>query len=241
MNFEVLASSSAGCCYRLSGGGAKAPILIEAGIRFQLIQQGLNFQVSQLAGCLVSHCHGDHARAIGDLMHVGVPVYTSAGTWSVYKGKRNPVLEKTLTAREVAQVGDWTVLPFEAVHDAPGTLGFIIGSPSGERLLFLTDSAYCPYKFEGLTHIAVEANFDLDIMRANVASGEMHGGRVKRVFTTHMSLDRLLEMLKSNDLSKVQEIHLLHLSSSNADPVAFKTAVQRATGVPVYIAQRGTV
>ena len=44
------------------------------------------------------------------------------------------------------------------------------------------------------------------------------------------------EMLKANDLSKVEEIHLLHLSSANSDAEGFKRQVQSLTGIPTYIA-----
>ena len=36
--------------------------------------------------------------------------------------------------------------------------------------------------------------------------------------------------------AKLQEIWLLHLSSSNADAKRFKKEIQELTGVPVYIA-----
>ena len=61
-----------------------------------------------------------------------------------------------------------------------------------------------------------------------------------RVIRTHSSLETALKTLRANDLSKVREIHLLHLSSGNAVEVDFKDAVQRATGIPTYIAaERG--
>jgi phosphoribosyl 1,2-cyclic phosphodiesterase len=237
LRFEPLASSSAGCCYRLSGGGTSAPLLIDAGIRFELIQRGLNFRVSALAGCLLTHAHGDHAKAVDGLLRAGVDVYSSKETWaSVWPRLTATHRAKELYSREQTSVGDWSVLPFEAVHDAPGTLGFLIGSPDGCRLLFLTDSAYSPYRFEGLTHIAIECNWSSEILRDNVSSGQIHRDRYRRISSTHMSLERLIEMLKANDLSAVEEIHLLHLSSQNSDEAKFKLEVERATGKPVYVA-----
>jgi hypothetical protein len=48
------------------------------------------------------------------------------------------------------------------------------------------------------------------------------------------------EFFKVNDLSKVQEIYLLHLSSGNSDAVRFKREFAELTGKPVYIAGQTT-
>ena len=50
-----------------------------------------------------------------------------------------------------------------------------------------------------------------------VKSGTINIEHVKRVMKSHLSLENLIDFLKANDLSKVQEIYLLHLSDSNSD------------------------
>jgi phosphoribosyl 1,2-cyclic phosphodiesterase len=240
LTFEPLASSSAGCSYVLRRGDL-APLLIDAGLSFKEIQRALNFQLSTLAGCLISHAHGDHAKAAYELMRNGVEVYGSQETLAqgatLVSAFANPV-----KADVGFNVGPWSVRPFAAVHDMPGTLGFYI-APRGERerFLYLTDSAYSPFRFEGLTHIAVECNYSAEIMRDNALRGDISADRFKRTTRTHMSLERLLEMLAANDLSKVQEIHLLHLSDANSDEEAFAAAVRRATGCPTFVAAKKAV
>ena len=44
------------------------------------------------------------------------------------------------------------------------------------------------------------------------------------------------ELLKANDLSKVQQIWLLHLSDGNSDEKRFKREIQELTGKPTFIA-----
>lgn len=127
--------------------------------------------------------------------------------------------------------------PFDAVHDMP-TFGFVIDGPIDGRLLYLTDTAYSKYKFDGLTHIAVECNYSRDLLKTNTMRGDIHRERYKRTMRNHMSVERLIEMLRANDLSQVQEIHLLHLSDANSDEAEFADAVRRATGKPVYVAQK---
>jgi hypothetical protein len=51
-----------------------------------------------------------------------------------------------------------------------------------------------------------------------------------------MNLQTVKGFLQANDLSRVQEIHLLHLSAANSDGVLFKREIQKTTGKPVTIA-----
>lgn len=232
MKINSLASSSRGNCYQLIEGDAS--LLLEAGIRFQDIQRGTGFGLSKLAGTLVSHEHGDHAKAIKEVMKAGVDVYASAGTFEALgiSGHRaHPV-----TAMQPVEIGPWTVLPFAAVHDAAEPLGFLIRG-QGSKTLYLTDSGYCRYKFKGLTHLLIECNHSLEILRKNVAEGIIDVAHKNRVMQNHLSLENCLAFLEANDLSAVEEIHLLHLSDNNSDADAFKRAVQAATGKPVYVAQ----
>ena len=62
MDIKVLASGSSGNCYYVSDGDS--PVLIECGLPWKQIQQGINFRTSELAGCLVSHEHQDHCKAV---------------------------------------------------------------------------------------------------------------------------------------------------------------------------------
>lgn len=235
MEFRALASSSEGNAYVLREGSLP-PLLIDAGIRYAELQRALSFQVMSLAGCLLSHCHGDHSRAVPDLLKTGVDVYASAETWEEMKVQNHHRAKTILDA--TTRIGGWLVLPFKAVHDAPGTRGFLIDSPAGKRLVYVTDTMYCPYRFEHLTHIAIEANFSRDRMRSNVFRGDLGSERYRRTSQNHMSVERVLAFLDAHDLSKIEEIHLLHLSDANSDEAEFKELVARKTGKPVYVAAK---
>ncbi len=231
MDIQVLASSSAGNCYAVSDGQTR--LLLDPGIRFADIRRGLGFGVSGLAGCLISHEHLDHCRAAADLMKAGVDVYTSAGTIEALglTGHR----ARPIQAMRQFRIGTWTILPFDAVHDAAEPLGFLLAGAAG-KLLYLTDSAYCRYRFQGLTHLLIEANHSWRILRENVANGTIPVEHKNRVMRNHMSIETLLAFLAANDLSQVREIHLLHLSDQNSDEALFKRRLQEATGKPVLVA-----
>ena len=243
IEFTPLASSSEGCAYLLSGGGASSPLLIDCGISFKALQRALDFKVSSLAGCLISHSHQDHCKAAKELLASGVQCYASKETWLSIFGNQRPHNTVALAEGGWWPIGNfsgdlWSVHSFEAKHDCEGTLGFVIDSPQGDRLLYLTDSCYSKYTFPNLTHIAVECNHSMELMKQNVITGHIDRSRYSRTAKNHMSLERLLDMLKANDLSKVQKITLLHLSDANSDEVMFKEAVAKATGVPVEVAAK---
>lgn len=232
MRIRALASGSGGNAYVLEHDGHQ--LLLEAGIRYQDLQRALGFGVSHLDACLVSHEHGDHAKAAARVAAAGVDVYATAGTLSEIglTGHR----ARALTPMQTYTVAGWRVLAFPAVHDAAEPCGFLIGR-GDERLLYVTDTAYCPYRFDGLTRVMVETNFSMEILQRNLEAGRLPAVQMARVIRNHLSVERCVELLRANDLSRVSEIVLLHLSGGNSDEAEFKARVQRATGRPVRVAE----
>lgn len=57
----------------------------------------------------------------------------------------------------------------------------------------------------------------------------------KMVSARNMSLETLLDFLKVNALSKLQEIWLLHLSDSNSDEALIREKIAKVTGKLIYI------
>jgi phosphoribosyl 1,2-cyclic phosphodiesterase len=228
-----LASSSKGNCYHVTDG--KTALLLEAGIRYKDIQRALNFQVSSIAGCLISHEHGDHGKAAADVMKAGIDVYASQGTLDALglSGHR----AKSIKAKQQFQIGTWTILPFDVQHDVAEPLGFLLVNRAGEKLVFATDTYYIRYRFPGLTHIMVECNYSLRILDENISAGRVPAVMKKRLLKSHFSLEHVKDFLQANDLSKVQEIWLLHLSDNNSDAALFKREIQELTGKQVFIAQ----
>lgn len=231
IKFVSHASGSAGNMYTLTDG--KTTIMIEAGIRIQEIKKALNFKVSQVDGLLLSHSHGDHSKSIKDMLKMGINCFMPHETTEEL-GLNNHRVKK-IKAMETFEIGTFKILPFESQHDVT-TYGYLIMNDLGERFLFITDSFYCKYKFKNLNYIAVECNYSMDILEENIAAGRVPKIMKKRLLQSHFSLENVKEFLKANDLSKVQEIHLLHLSNNNSDENRFKREIQELTGKAVYTA-----
>ncbi|MBU5213246.1 MBL fold metallo-hydrolase [Heyndrickxia oleronia] len=231
IEIKAFGSSSAGNCYYITDGST--PLLLEAGIKFKEVQRQLNFQTADIAGCLVTHEHGDHCKAIKDVLKAGIDCYMSEGTAGAINVQHHRI--KHVKAKEQFQIGTWTILPFDVQHDVSEPYGFLLANQAGEKLLFATDTYYIKYRFHGLTHIMVECNYSMEMLSENIASGRTPKLMKKRLIKSHMSLENFKEFLKANDLKKVQEIWMLHLSDSNSDEELFKHEIQQLTGKLVFI------
>lgn len=232
MEITILASGSTGNAYRISDG--KTSLLLEAGIPLKAIQVGCGFKVTQIQGCFVTHNHQDHSKAAKDLARLGVDIYASTGTIEACKLTGHRI--HAVTELQELMVGTFKVLPFDVQHDAPQPLGFLFTSTeTGEKLLYFTDTYYIKYRFQGLTHIMAECNYDKETLQKSVDAGHVPIELVPRLMKGHMSLDHFLDLLKANDLREVRQIYLLHLSDNNSDEKRFKEAVQKLTGAEVYV------
>lgn len=232
ITIKTLASGSSGNAYLIDDG--RSQLLLECGIRFRDIQIALDFKTSNLAGVLISHEHKDHTKGLKDVLKAGIDCYMSQGTADAENIKHHRL--KVVENKKQFKVGSWTVLPFDVEHDVAEPFGYLLMNQEGEKLLFATDTYYVRYKFKGLTHIMIETNYSMDILEENIAEGRVPKVMKKRLLQSHFSLENVKEFLKANDLSKVQEIHLLHLSNNNSDEDRFKKEIQELTGKAVYTA-----
>lgn len=232
MRFESFASSSAGNAYAVSD--AETTILIECGLTHKALQKAVGFELSRFAACLVSHEHKDHAKCVDELIKRGMPVYMSYGTAKALETEAAMLVEHM----EQFNVGSLDIVPFATFHDSAEPLGFLIKSRvDGDVLAFATDTVNLRYKFPGLNILAIEANYDREILDRCEKMPE----KVRhRITNSHMEIDTLCDYLRSLDLSTCREIHLLHLSDATSREENFINIVTDAvpTGIQITACQR---
>lgn len=234
MELKVLGSSSKGNCYILDSGNEA--LIIEAGVRFMEVKKALGFNIRKVAGCLITHRHNDHAKYIKDMVVNGFHTLALDDVWSA-KGvmdSRSIVIEPG----KGYKLGKFKVLPFPACHDVP-CVGYLIDHPDCGRIFFLTDSYMCEYRFKGINHVFVECNYSDEQLFRAISQGKTLKSQRERLLTSHMELSTCKELLSENDLSKVSEIVLLHLSEHNSDEPHFVREIERCTGKVVYAAKPG--
>lgn len=225
MNITSFASSSSGNLYLLEDENKR--LLIECGLPIKQIRKHLKFNMS-LDGCLLSHAHMDHAKSASDIIKSGIDLYCSNETAQYLKINGHHRC-KRININQFSINKNWIIRPFIVEHDIEGSRGFLIKSGKN-KILFATDTYFLRYKFKGLTHIMIECNWS-----ELTLSDDIEPVVFNRLVKSHMSLETCIRFFKANDLSKVQEIHLLHLSNDNSDQRFFKKTIQRLTGIPVYI------
>lgn len=239
MKLHIIGTGSKGNAYLLTNG--REALLLECGVHIQEIKKALQFDLRPVVGCLLTHEHGDHAFAVRDLMAAGITVWSSFGTHQALHTDghhRARFLHKDHT---VMVGGNFKVKAYPVRHDAAEPFCFLIHHPDCGTVLFMTDTEFSEYRFRDLNQIIIEANHDIGILDDRVAAGENPAVVRDRVIQNHMNLDTCKKTLKSYDLSKVENVVLIHMSSKNGDKTRFRAEVQQATGKMVHVAENGKI
>lgn len=234
MELKVLGSSSSGNCYILDNGGEA--LIIEAGIRFMEVKKALDFNISKVVGCLITHWHNDHSKYIKSMVDCGFHVLALPEVLENKSISGSRV--KAIHVGKGYALGGFKVIPFPAYHDVP-CVGFLINHTACGNIMFLTDSCQCGYSFTDLNHVLVECNYSDSKLIDSINAGRVLPSQRNRLLGSHMELESCKQTLRDNDLSNVMNIVLLHLSSNNSDEPFFVSEVQKLTGKVVYAAKPG--
>lgn len=228
MNIQVLASGSSGNAYIVSDGQTR--ILLDCGLPWTRIKKASGYTTSTLDAILLTHEHGDHSRGAKDAVRDGQDVYMSRGTADALGLSGHHRCHIT-EPQNTFTVNTLHVMALPVEHDAAEPYAYLMGSTAtGEKLIYVTDTPYMPYRIPGITHMMVEANYDADLM----SLGDVPLNR--RVMRSHMSIDALIQWINTGASRKsVREVWLLHLSDSRSDAAEFKRRVQAATGAEVTV------
>lgn len=236
MILDIIGTGSKGNSYILRNDNEA--LLIECGVNINDIKKALDFDLSKVVGAICTHEHMDHSKSIWDVMKLGINVYSSHGTLKS-RFVEEQSRAKVIKSQQSFTVGNFNILPFDVMHDAAEPLGFLISHPDCGKVLFLTDTYYCKYTFPGLNNIIIEANYSKEVIdrKFGVDSGKEF--LRNRILKSHFSLANCKDMLSANDLTKVNNIVLIHLSDSNSDEKQFQKEVAELTGKNVTVASNG--
>ena len=130
MELTVLASGSKGNCTYLRG--ERGALLIDAGLSARETLRRLEAaggDATLVEAILVTHEHIDHIRGVDVLARrLGVPVYATGGTLDAFTAKCRGTSAEIRRCRcgETFSVGDFSVEPFAASHDAREPCGFSV-------------------------------------------------------------------------------------------------------------------
>lgn len=230
----MLGTGSSGNAYVLQAGGSS--LLLEAGLPIRQIVRAVPDWRS-VAGCLITHEHGDHAQSAEAVARMGIKTIASEGTVAALCPDGSLSVINAVQMLSALRLGDFTVLPFETQHDAAQPCGYLIRyEPTGETALYATDTYYLSRTFPGIHYWIVECNYIDEILDAQLEEDELTAALRKRLKKSHMSLRRLVDALRANDLRKTRAIILVHLSDERSNERAMVQAVKDATGLEDVVA-----
>ena len=232
MYLTVLGSSSNGNCYLIYN--ADEVLIIEAGINFNKVKEALDFNISNVKGCLITHEHKDHSAFALQLASSGISIYSSALTFKAMNLTHHNFIP--CEHNKSFCIGNFSIIPLRVEHDALEPFCYIIQHPEMGNLLFMTDTFCSRYSFDNFIfhHILIEANYSHEILYLNKASGTpqtLHN----RILFSHMELGTTLSLLQSYAGKSTRNIVLLHLSDSNSNSAQFKAATEAVCSYPSKI------
>ena len=236
MTLTVLDSGSRANGYVLHDD--REALVLECGCTYSKCLEAIGFNRRKIVGALVTHEHGDHCSYIEQYLEAAIPTLTSKGTAENWAYKR-PIRPRIVECFKTYELGGFKVMAFDTQHDSAEPIGFLIQHDSIGTLLFATDTYYLKYKFDDLTQVMIECNYDKGILERNVETGVVKPFVKDRIKQSHMSLETTISTLKANDISRVNNVVLLHLSSNNSDSDMFKDTVEQEIGKVVTIARKG--
>lgn len=236
MDLKVIGTGSKGNLYVLTDDEGYS-LILEAGMSLSEVKKHLDFDLTKVIGLLCTHSHMDHSKYLKDFASAGIQCYLSEET-SKARGLKS---HRTTIVKELKkfEMDRWEIMPFDVHHDVH-CLGFLLKhKPTGNKIMFLTDSYFCKYSFKGVNNFIIEANYSEKIIDEKMYSGESHKFLRDRIIESHMSLETTCELLSKNDLTKTNNIVLIHLSDTNSNARKFQETVSNQTAKTVTVAENG--
>ena len=231
MKLKALGSGSSGNCYILEN--ESEALIIEAVLPFMEVKKALDFNVMKIKAVITTHFHTDHSLYSLQYVQAGIPVFEPC---------RPPIKDSEMRFRK----GNFDIRAFEN-RDKSGRwlhnngdgsecpcVGFYITHPEMGSLVYATDTEYVRWRFNGVNHIMVEANYDMQFVDRDEPNYEHR-------LRGHMSLDTALKFISTNDNPALRNVVLIHLSDKSGDPALFKQKTEETVkyGSDVYVAERG--
>lgn len=235
MQIVALASSSIGNAYIVSDGATS--ILLDAGIPYKELQIKSDFKVNEVAACFISHEHGDHSKAVKDLLAAAIDVYALPETLSALNVSEHH-RAKAVEESNSIYLKTLIILPIAMHHDCPCVGYMVYSTKTKERLFFATDTYKITVNPQGVDYLILEINYQKEIVNRLVNDGLMESSIRARLLFSHYELSKALSWLKKIDKSRLKRIYVAHLSNGHSNAEEIKKAVIAETGVPTVICEQ---
>lgn len=219
--------SKQGNCYALYDNDGKI-LLLDLGLARKQILKGIDFNVSDVVGAVVTHSHLDHSKAVKDFENMGIRTvkFYDIENWNDEKMKHYCV-----------GFGDFIVRPFPLPHNGTINYGFYITNrKTDDKTLYLTDFEYCKYNFKSLqvNHILIECNYQKELVERDLPNYE-------HKIRGHCSLETCKNFIAANKTNALRTVILCHMGAETTVAEECLAEVQNVagTGVKCVVATAG--
>lgn len=234
----ISTGSTRGNCYALQTESGEM-LLLDCGCNYKKILRGIDYQISNVSGVLLSHEHVDHTKAFKEIMDAGIQIYTNDETVE-NMNIRTGELMKGVPERYPFKAGSFIVTPFELPHTtydketnqlvSCSNYGYLVGHKEMGRLLYMTDFEYSKYNFQKMSihHMVIECNYCEELVDKTEAN---YSHRLKG----HCSLSTCKQFIKENRTESLRTVTLVHLSGDSSDACKIQKEIQEVAGSNVLV------
>ena len=218
MKFCVLGSGSKGNSTYITDGGVN--ILVDAGLPVRTLTERLSqagVALSSIDAILFTHDHSDHYKGARGLARAcpAAALYANEGTAEgIERALSCASFEWQIFERATPfNIGPMTITPFPVPHNAADPVGFTIAF-EGRMLGIATDlGCALPSVQESLADchaLILESNYDYDMLMESDRPWSVRC-RIAGI-RGHLSNDAAAEFIQCMHPSKLQSLHLAHIS-----------------------------
>lgn len=221
MKLKCFGSGSSGNSYALFDNNNKI-LLLDLGLPRGEIMKSIDFKISDVVGCLISHEHSDHSKSVSNFERMGISVLKP--------------YDEIKACQLKIKYGNFDIQAFKLPHNGTPNYGYYI-KVDGQRILYLTDFEYCPYVFakQKIDHFLIECNYQQELVDRDLPNYE-------HKIRGHCSLDTCKEFIKANATDSLQTVILCHLGQGTTEPEECVAEVQKIVpSANVEVARAGLV
>lgn len=213
MILKTISTGSSGNCYLLVADSGET-LILDAGAPVKDIKKGLNWNIRDVAGCIVSHVHKDHSKSIKDLRSLGIRV------WTPYEELDSIEAAESVMMKD--KLGCFKITAFQVPHNGTRNCGFLIQADS-QKFLYMTDLEYCPYSFkkQHINHMLIECNYIKDMVNPDLPN-------IVHKVKGHCELQTTKGIVETNNSSDLRTVILCHMGGETCDNNRIVTEVQKA-------------
>lgn len=231
MNIKCLGTGSSGNCYALNSNDGKI-LLLDCGISIKDIKIGIDFRISDLAGCLTTHVHTDHSKSVNDLRRMGIPVITPYEN-NVKDTNLGGFFVKFFKLDDnqghfVHSNGDGSECPI---------FGYLVQHDKEPiKLIYVTDCQFVKWRFKDINNLVIGIDYEDSLVDESNRAKNLH------IYSGHLSLSTACDFIRTLDEKHTLENVIVgHMSDTASDRGLYREKIEKATYSRVYFAEKGKV